>query len=153
VLLNTPGINLNLSDLRGKTALQIATDNASVNSDGSIIVRMVQSALVNKKMAAPKKVASKIPLHQAAATGDMKQLQDLISGQKVSVNEHDHFCWTALMYAASNGQKEAVRFLIAKGADVNAGNFSGRTAKMMARQNGHTEIVDMLTEAQNSSSS
>lgn len=51
---------------------------------------------------------------------------------------------TALMLADNI---EVVKLLLAKGADVNAKNKSGRAALMYASEKGYTEIVKILKAA------
>ena len=46
--------------------------------------------------------------------------------------------------AAGRGDLSAVKFLIAKGADVNAKALIGETALMMASGKGHKEVVELL---------
>ena len=55
---------------------------------------------------------------------------------------------TALTYAASQGDKDAVRRLLASNADVEAGDASGATALHWACSEGHLDIAsDLLFEA------
>ena len=52
-----------------------------------------------------------------------------------------------LLKAVKEGQTEAVKALIAQGADVNAKDLRGMTALMWAALGGHTEAVKALLEA------
>ncbi|KAI0436062.1 hypothetical protein F4803DRAFT_543509 [Xylaria telfairii] len=54
---------------------------------------------------------------------------------------------TALHMAARNGNKDAVSFLLSRGARVNEPEFYGRTARDLALDAGHHEIVEMLDQA------
>jgi ankyrin repeat protein len=67
-------------------------------------------------------------------------------GADVNVTANDG--GTALMLATSSGDREIVRVLLARGADV-SGKFteSGKTALMLAREKGFAEIARMLEEA------
>lgn len=53
-------------------------------------------------------------------------MKNIINQQTVAegfdVNSRHVFGWTALQCAAINGQVDAVRFLLSKGSDVNAGD-------------------------------
>lgn len=51
---------------------------------------------------------------------------------------------TALMIASKEGRLETARFLLAKGADVNAQNPQGETPLMLAAMEGRTDIVELL---------
>jgi ankyrin repeat protein len=52
-----------------------------------------------------------------------------------------------LWKAAFAGHTEVVKFLLEKGAEVNAkGTIGGTTALMVASQNGHAEVVKVLLE-------
>ncbi len=52
--------------------------------------------------------------------------------------------WTALHYAADQGYKEIMEYVISKGADINAKAYKGETAMSLAEEKGHTEIVELL---------
>ena len=52
--------------------------------------------------------------------------------------------FTALMTAAAEGQVEVVRQLLDHGADRSLEDTDGDTALSFARQNGHTEVVELL---------
>ncbi|KAI1419580.1 hypothetical protein F5Y12DRAFT_720549 [Xylaria sp. FL1777] len=54
---------------------------------------------------------------------------------------------TALHMAARNGNKDAVSFLLLRGARVNEPEFYGRTARQLAFDAGHHEIAEMLDQA------
>ncbi|KAI0413501.1 hypothetical protein F5X98DRAFT_378747 [Xylaria grammica] len=54
---------------------------------------------------------------------------------------------TALHMAAKKGNKDAVSFLISRGAKINEPEFYGRTARDLALSAGHHEIVEILDQA------
>lgn len=65
----------------------------------------------------------------------------------VDVNEPDckyHTCQPAIVAAGMGGRDDAVRFLLDKGADVNAHEPRGQTALMEAAYLGHRETVRLL---------
>ncbi|MGA2775841.1 MAG: ankyrin repeat domain-containing protein, partial [Candidatus Omnitrophota bacterium] len=51
---------------------------------------------------------------------------------------------TALIFAATNGNKEIVELLLSKGADVNAKANNGETALMSTAETNKKEIVKLL---------
>ena len=52
--------------------------------------------------------------------------------------------WTALHYAAANGQDNIAKFLIDHGVDLNATNEDGWTALHLLARNGHYSTVYTL---------
>jgi len=61
-----------------------------------------------------------VNLWEAAALGDVPRLQAILASQPAELNRHSHDGWTALHLAAHFGHLEAVRTLLARGADVHA---------------------------------
>ena len=54
---------------------------------------------------------------------------------------------TPLIYASRNGHINIAQLLLNNGADVNVKDSWGRTAMMVAKSKGHTEIVELLQQA------
>lgn len=81
----------------------------------------------------------------AAATGNVEQLQKIIAIDKKYANVRVHHNWTPLHYAAGNGHLECVQELIAQGADVNAKTSTMEwTPLHLAAHKNYHEIVDEL---------
>ncbi|KAI1360464.1 hypothetical protein F5Y08DRAFT_317311 [Xylaria arbuscula] len=82
---------------------------------------------------------------------------DINYREKPRIPEHEQFSlwlngWysatqTALHVAAEKGNKDAVSFLLSRGANVNEPDFYGRTARKLALDAGNHEIVEMLDQA------
>ncbi|KAK5628834.1 hypothetical protein RRF57_004549 [Xylaria bambusicola] len=53
---------------------------------------------------------------------------------------------TALHMAAKKGNKDAVKFLISRGAKINEPEFYGATARDLALEAGHHEVVEILDQ-------
>ena len=74
---------------------------------------------------------------------------ELILSKGADVNEAatsgDVAGWTAIHYAASNGNAELLKFLIKNGANVNAVTADGKTPLSLAGSN--TEIIELLKAA------
>ena len=68
----------------------------------------------------------------------------LDKGAKVNVVDNDEK-WTALMFAAAEGQTEIVDKLLKAGADITLKDIDGDTAADFATQAGHAEIARMIT--------
>jgi ankyrin repeat protein len=71
----------------------------------------------------------------------VKLLLDHQADPDISDND-EHF--TALMYAAAEGQMEVVRILLAYRADPDLKDIDGDDAKTFADNNGHKEISALL---------
>ena len=83
------------------------------------------------------------PIHDAAKSGDLDQVQLLIV-QGVDVNEKAVRDETPLIIAALAGNGEIVNYLLQRGANIYARNASGMTALHAAAYGGHTDIVLLL---------
>ena len=85
------------------------------------------------------------PLHQAAATGDLRRAKSLIA-DGANVNAKDRAGGRPLYYAAEKGDKEMVELLVAHGAVVDRLNTRRRDTPLdAATREGHEEIVQFLT--------
>lgn len=69
----------------------------------------------------------------------------LDKGAKVNIidnNEH----WTALMFAAAEGQTENAKRLLKAGADITLKDIDGDTAADFAAQKGHVDLANMIRQ-------
>jgi ankyrin repeat protein len=64
----------------------------------------------------------------------------------VNVDERDEDGATALDWAASNGNVEAIKALLELGADKDAKTANGATALHLAADHGHVEAIKVLAE-------
>lgn len=85
------------------------------------------------------------PIHEAAKAGDAEQVEQLIAGG-AEVDERDQARMTPLHWAA-DGHLDVARVLISKGADVNAADFAGGSALLVATYYGHEAIAELLISA------
>jgi ankyrin repeat protein len=58
------------------------------------------------------------------------------------VDSEEHF--TPIMFAAAEGHIDVVRILLEYNADPSLEDIDGDTAETFARQNGHSEVADLL---------
>ena len=89
-------------------------------------------------------------LHQAAAEGNLDDLQRLLATDHVKLlNVFDELSLTPLMHAAKGDHVEAVKLLLAAGADVNAHDNPriGSTALNEVAGDGSFEMIEVLLEA------
>lgn len=78
----------------------------------------------------------------AALYSDIPRLQSFIDKDKT--NDCDNSGYTALHYAARNGNLEACQLLLSAGANVNAQTNGGVTALHRATMMGHLNIAKLL---------
>jgi ankyrin repeat protein len=86
-------------------------------------------------------------LNIAASCGHAGMVQRLIECG-VDVNQQDNRRDTPLMWAADNGQLDAVEKLLAAGAQVDARNIDNQTAKDLAQASGHARVVKALLDVE-----
>ncbi len=84
-------------------------------------------------------------LFECAETGDVACIQRFGSDPTV-INQAREAGDTALHLAAMEGQDEAVRALLAAGANINAQTLQGFTALHHAASRGHRDVVLVLIE-------
>jgi len=83
---------------------------------------------------------------EAAKKGDVTELKKLLD-QGVNVDSKSKYGVTALGFACSKGQLDAVQLLIERGANVNAEDtFYHATPISWAIENGHNDIVKFLLQ-------
>ena len=68
----------------------------------------------------------------------------IVSRLQAAGAEVSHSGWNALLYAAFEGHTDVCRFLLAKGAEIDAQAPNGATALMIASRQGHLETVRLL---------
>lgn len=86
-------------------------------------------------------------LRRWAALGrveDVRQLSERI--ENLDLNGPDEAGWTALMYAAKQGQVEMMKLLVELGANQHAGNNVGETALHIAAMNNRVDAIGALLD-------
>jgi len=84
-------------------------------------------------------------IHDAAKANDTATLVSLLKAQPSLVNTPDENGWTPLHWAASAGGTEAVKALLANGADVYIQDKKRYRPLTYARDWGHREVVELLS--------
>lgn len=84
----------------------------------------------------------------AAQSGDNKNLQLLLDkGISVDITgKKDYEGQTALMSAANSNHLDTIKFLISRGANINATRNTGHTALMVASKTGSEKVVEYLIQ-------
>ena len=63
-----------------------------------------------------------------------------------NVNSKDHFGYSPLSSAATNGRETVAKLLLQGGADVNLRDYRERTQLLWAAKKGHEAVVQLLIE-------
>ena len=83
-------------------------------------------------------------LRRAATRGWLDIVKECIAAG-VAIDAPDPSDATPLHWAALSGHLEIVRYLVEQGASVTATtNYGNQTAKDVAADNGHTDVVEYL---------
>lgn len=86
-------------------------------------------------------------LWDAARVGDTARITAALE-KGADVNAKSRYDVTALILAANNGRMDAVKLLVARGADVNAqDSFYRARAAEMALTNGHADVATFLLQS------
>jgi ankyrin repeat protein len=130
------GLSVNALDPSGHTALMLASYNGHTGIVEKLLEAGADVNLTNPTGTTPLMLASSGPFPET--------VQVLLkAGAKVNViDSGEHF--TALMWAAAEGQTEVVKILLDNGADLTLTDIDGDTAESFAFKAGHQAIVGLL---------
>jgi ankyrin repeat protein len=130
------GLNVNIKDLEGRTALMYA----SYNGHTEIMKKLIEKgALVNEPDSYGRTAL------MMASSGPYPAAVKLLLDHQADPNIADtdeHF--TALMYAAAEGHLDVVRILLSYRADPALKDVDGDDAITFANNNGHREVATLL---------
>lgn len=130
-------VDPNTSDAKGDTVLI-----AAIRSDANRVIEYLVSS--GKVQLEATNATQETPLMIAAYRANRGAVDQLLA-QGVQVNRSG---WTALHYAASSGNVDIVKALLARSADVNALSPNRTTPLMMAARSDHADACRLLV-AQN----
>lgn len=82
----------------------------------------------------------------AASSGNVERLKVILKAYPKLVNAKGSYDRTPLHWAAQEGQKAAIEFLLSQKADINAQGEHGMTALHWAATKGYTDIVKLLLD-------
>jgi len=130
------GTDVNLKDREERTPLMYASFNGHIEVIKGLVKKGADINLQDIYGRSALMMASSGPYPVA-----VKLLLDHGADPNL-VDKDEHF--TALMYAAAEGQLDVVKLLLAHGADPDAKDVDGDYAVTFAGNNGHSEVVSLL---------
>ena len=88
-------------------------------------------------------------LHLASANGFIDVVKYLVNELHCDIDPKNKSLSTPLSWAAFNGQKSVVEFLLEKGADFNLKNINGKKPSELAYDSGFYDVSDILLNKEN----
>ena len=140
------GADVNLKENEGKTALLWAASNSLPNAK----ILIENGANVN--FAANDGMTPFIQATLGVSSGKVPmEMCELLRKNGANVNaaltRKNASGWTALHYAAVNGDLELVKYLIRHGANINKATAEGSSPLFLANLGGHDDVVKILRNA------
>jgi ankyrin repeat protein len=140
------GANVNLKDKEGKTPLLWASSNSFENakiliSKGAKVNEAANDGMTPFLQATLGVSSGKVPI----------EMCELLRKNGANINaelkRQSALKWTALHYAAANGDAELVKYLIKHGANVNKATGEGSTPLFLAKLGEFDEVIKILKNA------
>ncbi len=167
-LLVEAGANVNVTSTTGVTALMLVAEQSSPGSLAMVQALLAAHADVNG--GGTTRVTALVPVSNprnlgyaaggytalglAASTGSVEVVQALLDANaqraaapSVAVNAKQPGGKTPLTIASAKGRSGIVRLLLAAKADIRAADDNGKTALMLALENDHPDVTELLRSA------
>jgi ankyrin repeat protein len=152
-LLLAHGAQLNTKDEQGETALIHAVDRGDVEAVEALVQAGADASIRDGKGATPlMRALEEVPDYRAVrseglAKRRLEAARLLLTANIGDVNVQNDDGETLLMRAASLGDTEIVKELLARGADVNRTDVFGNTAAVFAYEKDRVAIQELLKKA------
>lgn len=137
VLLESPQLNVDIANAKDETPLMLAAIKGQQDLVNQLLKR---DAAVNK--------TGWTPLHYAATSGQLTIMKVLLDNYAF-IDAQSPNGTTPLMMAAMYGSGEAVKLLLAEGADTAMKNQLGMTAVDFANKANRAEAAELIKAAMN----
>jgi len=148
------GANPNAALLQGETVLMECARAGTADGVKALLAKGADVNAVsappgfNKVKAGTIALGNFTPLMMAAPGGSAELIKTLLdAGAKVNVRDGRGMTPLMLAIATDRQNVDAIRLMIAKGADVNAKNVMGDTALDWAQKNGGIAVIEALKQA------
>lgn len=140
------GAHVNLKDSEGKTALLWSSSNSLENAkiliaNGAKVDEPANDGMTPFIQATLGVSSGKVPIEMCDRL--------LKNGAKINaeLKRQSALKWTALHYAATNGDAELVKYLIKHGANVNKATGEGSSPLFLAKLGNYEEVITILKKA------
>ena len=137
------GPNINKRDAAGYTPLHWAAYCGNLSCAQILVQHGANMEAVENGGLTPLMVAVCYSAPQTGLDGQ-GMVADMLLASGARVNARDHLGWSALDYAASNGNVELASTLITYGADIYLRNNAGQTPLGVARYYRQWGVVNLL---------
>jgi len=130
------GVDVNLRDMDGRTALMYASFNGHTDIVNELLKKGAEVNLRDNYGRTPLMFASSGPFHETVKL----LLENRADPDMVDGEEH----YTAIMYAAAEGHLDVVKILLDSNVDPTIKDIDGDDAATFALNNDHKEVADMI---------
>jgi uncharacterized protein len=140
------GADVNIKDSEGKTALLWSASNSLENakiliSNDAKVNEAANDGMTPFLQATLGVSSGKVPIEMC------EYLRKNGANINAELKRQSALKWTALHYAAANGDAELVKYLIKHGTNVNKATGEGSSPLFLAKLGGYDEVVKILKNA------